>query len=111
MATTFAIDGSAASIKPVNVSWQRQRIGTDHAAAPLVASKWEVVMSFDSASPPHAAEWLDLEDGASHTIDTLARNQLGWKTLSPVYIAVDQYPAQEDIHSGPFVIRITNATD
>ena len=106
----FGIDGSAASIAPVTVQWMREQIGTSHEGAPLLPSKWNVIMSFDSASPSHAKEWLDLEDGASHTIDTLARNQLGWKTLSPVYIKVDQYPAQEDIHSGPFVIRVTNAT-
>lgn len=111
MATTYTIDGSTASIAPFGVQWVREPIGQDHNGAPLYPQKYNVILSFPESEPAWAKEWLDLADGASHTIDVLNRSQTSFKTLSPVWVSIDQYPPQEDIHTGPFILRIVGADD
>lgn len=111
MATTYALDGTTTTRGPANVSWRRIQVGTDHNLAPIFSQNWEVDLSFPGGSISDHREWTDAVDGASHTIDVLGRDELGFRTLSPVYLRYQSRPVVDSTISGPFVLTIVKARD
>ena len=110
MTTFFAIDGGSASLAPWSQRWRKIQIGVDHNMAPLYSANKEIDLQFDAASITYHKQWLDIDDGGSHTLDVLAENQLGYVTLSPVYIKVNQYPDIQATVSMEFSLTILGAT-
>lgn len=106
MTTYYAINGSAASLAPFSQTWRKIQIGTDHNGAPIFSGFKEVDMSFDAASITYHKEWTDLENGGSCTLDILNEQQLGFITVSPVYVMITQRPAIESAVSMPMSLTI-----
>lgn len=109
MTTDYKINGSATSIGPVSVQWLRTKIGTDHNGAPLYSQDHQVIMQFDGGSPTEVQQWLDNAVGGSVNLTTLNRWQLGFTTLSSVYMEVTQEPQMQDINLGSFTITVMGA--
>ena len=109
MAENYTVDGVTASLAPFSVQWQNVTIGTDHNGAPIHSLNKQVVLSFSPGSPTYARQWLDTVDGGSHTFDVLDERQLGYVTLSPIYVSTDDFPAIEDINVNGFTITLLRA--
>ncbi len=110
MTTVFAINGVAASLAPHTQTWRTIQVGTDHNKAPLYSANKEIDLEFDAASITFHKQWLDINDGGSHTLDVLAENELGFVTLSPVYIKIINYPSVQSAVSMEFSLTILGAT-
>ena len=110
MAEEYTVDGTEASMGPINVSWQPNVVAQDHNGNNIYSGKWDVVLTFPAASPPFARQWQSIQDSASHTIDCLGPDSINFFTLSPVYVIPEQRSGIEDINSTGFSIRIKNAT-
>lgn len=106
---TYSIDGTEASIGPVEVRWRRFQVGTDHNAAPIYSGKEQIECRFPPCSVTMARQWTSIEDGGSHTIDMILPSTTQFRTLSPVYVTVTEPPAMADINATAFTIVITNA--
>lgn len=107
----YTIDGIGASIAPQTVQWQDIQVGTDHQGAPIYSQYKNVIMRFSAASPTHARQWTDLADGASHSLNILERDGLGYTTVSPVYIQLTEPPQSMDIHTTEFSLTVMRATE
>lgn len=109
MTTDYKINGTSTSIGPVSVQWLRTKIGTDHNGAPLYALDNQVIMQFDGGSPPHVREWLNATSGGSVSLTTLNRWNLGFTTLSGVYMEASREPDFSDVNLGAFTITVMGA--
>lgn len=106
MANFYAINGTAASLAPFKQTWRKVEIGVDHNGAPIFSGFKEIDLEFDAASITYHRQWTDLENGASHTLDVLNEQQLGYVTLSPVYIRITERPATQSAVSMPMKLTI-----
>lgn len=111
MATTYAIDGTPTTRGPATIQWRQIQVGTDHERRPIYSQYWEVDLSFPQGSITDHKEWTDIVDGGSHTLDVLGRDELGFRTLSPVSVRYTSRPVVSATISGPFVLTITGAID
>ena len=91
MANEYTVDGVTASLAPTTVTWRDIQIGTDHNGAPVFSLNKQVELTFQPGSPTYARQWLDTVDGSSHTFDILDERQLGYITLSPIYVRANDY--------------------
>ena len=108
----WSIDGVAASAAPFSSRWMDTIVGTDHNGAPVYGAYKDIVLSFDNMNVDDFTQWHDAaSSGGSHNMDVLARDELGWRTLSGVYLRYEEPPAIEDIHVTPFSIRVSKATE
>ena len=110
MAEAFTVNGTTASLAPYRQVERDISIGIDHNGAPIYSSYKEIDLFFESASVTFAQQWMAMANGGSHTVDVLARNQIAYKTLSPIYIRINEYPPTESGLTGPFNLTIVKAT-
>lgn len=102
----YSIDGVSASLAPYSQRPLKSIMGTDHNGAPLFSGMTGAVLSFDAASITYHKQWLDTVDGGSHTFDILGEQSLGYVTLSPCYVTVEEWPSIESTISQPFTLII-----
>jgi len=110
MNTQYKINGTATSIGPVEVKWIPQIMGVDHNGQPVFSANYEIELSFDGGSVTHTREWIQGTSSGSVNLTVLNRQQLGFTTLSGVYVAIQEEPYIRDINTGPFKLLVRNVT-
>lgn len=110
MNTQYKINGTATSIGPVEIKWIPQLLGVDHNGQPVLSANYEVELSFDGGSVTHTREWIQGTSSGSVNLTILNRQQLGFTTLSGVYVAITEEPSIRDINTGPFKLTVRNVT-
>lgn len=110
MATTYTINGTAASLGPISVRWRGMLVGRDHTQRGIYSGNWEVDLSFPPASIAWGQQWLNAASAASANITILAHHSIGYTDLSGVQLEVIEYPAVEDVNFTAWTMVVRGAS-
>lgn len=110
MAITYAINGSTASLQPLSILWNTHLLGHNHNGAPIYAGTADVTLTFETASPTCAQQWLTQSSGGTSVNLTIPdRWQLNSTILSSVYLELTAPPTLDSVNLTGFTITVRNA--
>jgi hypothetical protein len=109
MATTYALNGTTASLAPYQVRWRLVEIGRDHDGRPLYSGYKEIDLAFEAGSVTYARQWIERASSGSLTLDVLDQVGLGYRTLSGVFMNVVDWPDVQGTWAGQFSLMVTRA--